>query len=1454
MTKFEASVLKPKYEATISLGTSAAGGPGPVVLDGSITGAASLTGQMTSTPPAGAVLAGTISGGGAATGGLTVDSGPAPADITAFEILGSTSLDPAGSPAYGVDGVFGNMARIRVTALAGAAIDPSKIAITVQDPGFDNAGGTITPVTRTRTLVPKAVLRRPAPNQATKLSLVGGVVAAPTVGQPVDYFLMLPESVYAGSTVTKVEATAGFYGAAGAGLTASITNNSVRAYQHPVLGFMNMPNERVAGSSYPVELHVTHRHAMKGQAVAGVDFIGSDGTHTTSVQSVAPELSALQTREAIAEVFKGAVPTTALDAAGASSICTVDAKVYPWIGTVYQLSVDGATWPTAQPCVPLRFVNDRLGGYGGAIACVKAGATGGTVSTTISGARAAPFPTINAAMTAIATWNNTLSGGHTVAHNDYGGAAIYLMADGGVEVGHELSANYTAAAGTCWIDIFQDPANNARAYYSMVNARRADGGLVRLQVDVEKTGSTGALSCNDAAQGSSKMLAVMNATVNLTAGTTNPWLTSVGLVYQRNVRYPISGGQNVPALSTHSTSGLRCAQAIGITYGDNTTTQVVNVTPYMAIGLSGKLFITSPSASSQSTNDGGIFDNNKFFAISATMNILGSDWPITRGFALTQSVLEFISGQDFGVSASASTVNVNNVMTFGLTIPHSSINVSDDVGRFNHGYNDVTATRGKMADIVVRNVVSGRMATKSDYFSYYNSAGVVGNVGNFSVAYNLDSRGNVMSFNRPVTIDGSEYFRKAADALTAWNVGAIGYADNKATTAGSGGFGTYIPTGAGNPVYSRVLAGDAWRKYDLSGALRKNDGTGAAGAYESIASYTWVTRRDQFPVSWYGSSSTAGNQDGTGVTVTTVMAASVPGSQALNNQGVGGADTSLTTGVRKRMSEATAAQKIGTQIIQYDTNDWILSSNTNIDITKMGEFISSAATFIDNAAFTGKRVAIWVGTEAGYGAVTNGRNRRFQRMLWDQYPGQVINALEYWELAPLDPAFTVPSGGFAGATDYTSKANGQIPVSYQLTDRSHLNQKGYNYFVSAWEKDFVEAVEVGGVPFFAVFPYYTTLSTAQTLGGNVVQLAWVGTLQGCAMAIETLGGAAHPDFGISSSGMLTRVSGTALKSQFNEFVLRVTRNGVTKRYYQKVSIGSLTAVPQRKTLDGHMFGTLESNDYGGTLAAPTFNKATARVWKGLGAGPFYEISIVLDHEPTADGEDYYLFYQATGPNVRKVSSNTMRILFAGTDGASAGSVTAAGATVAVGRQLWFYHAKVDASSYQELIGDIGVTTPRLVQAGPTPTKTDINVNPLAFTAPASAQTYILTNATPGGTNGVTMPTTANVTKGKQGFIWMAAAAIDFSVEANRLLFRSSLASLTDLSVAVSGKIPGDGRSVIVQPGGRGLNVGATVTPFFYDRGGAADFGKNFGTGGDFEVWNRRDPTGANPSQGISQTV
>jgi hypothetical protein len=61
---------------------------------------------------------------------------------------------------------------------------------------------------------------------------------------------------------------------------------------------------------------------------------------------------------------------------------------------------------------------------------------------------------------------------------------------------------------------------------------------------------------------------------------------------------------------------------------------------------------------------------------------------------------------------------------------------------------------------------------------------------------------------------------------------AVTFTDDKSEHGTNVGGGTYTLTGASNAAYDVVPAGFQCLKYDLAGATRLNDGSGAAGAYE----------------------------------------------------------------------------------------------------------------------------------------------------------------------------------------------------------------------------------------------------------------------------------------------------------------------------------------------------------------------------------------------------------------------------------------------------------------------------------------------------------------------------------------------------------------------------------------------------------------------------------------------
>ena len=135
-----------------------------------------------------------------------------------------------------------------------STFDPTKITLTVSDPGFDTDGSA---VTRTRTITGTAIVRKQYPNQAQRLNSASG-------GTRTVYFA-LSDLVYAGSTITAANAAAGYYGGAAAGSIAGITNNSTLAYPVPQFAWLNTQHERATGTGFAVEAAVYHDLARNGQ-------------------------------------------------------------------------------------------------------------------------------------------------------------------------------------------------------------------------------------------------------------------------------------------------------------------------------------------------------------------------------------------------------------------------------------------------------------------------------------------------------------------------------------------------------------------------------------------------------------------------------------------------------------------------------------------------------------------------------------------------------------------------------------------------------------------------------------------------------------------------------------------------------------------------------------------------------------------------------------------------------------------------------------------------------------------------------------------------------------------------------------------------------------------------------------------------------------------------------------
>jgi hypothetical protein len=169
-------------------------------------------------------------------------------------------------------------------------------------------------------------------------------------------------------------------------------------------------------------------------------------------------------------------------------------------------------------------------------------------------------------------------------------------------------------------------------------------------------------------------------------------------------------------------------------------------------------------------------------------------------------------------------------------------------------YNDVIESKVAPSGVIKRGAskynVWDNYNSKSDYFSL---GGGQGSVGNWSYQYSVGNFGNVSLFGDVQRDPTSSPRNSAVDAYLgcAWlpsseyNLGrtALGFSQaqimamfgNWTTKPQASPVlgGDYRPKATATYIKSRVPAGAAVLRYDITGAARLNNGVGAAGAYEA---------------------------------------------------------------------------------------------------------------------------------------------------------------------------------------------------------------------------------------------------------------------------------------------------------------------------------------------------------------------------------------------------------------------------------------------------------------------------------------------------------------------------------------------------------------------------------------------------------------------------------------------
>jgi hypothetical protein len=771
---------------------------------------------------------------------ITVSVG-ATAAIESLEIMGATPLLDAtgdygdGTVRLGVDG-NGWVAKATMPYLVAQNFDPTKIIAVLEDPAA-RPGGVTTTVTRT--VRGGRVLRR----QCT----AGGAQANNQVSNDgltfTVYFTLIADDgefalVYGGTTLVSASALPGYYGGSTAGAIASLTNSSTRPYYKAGAAWAMRQHVRATGDYY-VELYAAHRHGMNGQMVYGVEFIAKDSQGTPNVAATqtctTPTLSTYCTKGQPPEVYSALIPVTNLTQ---GDVCFVNAKVYPWIGdstAVLDLEVDGlnttGTYATSNNQTPLRFLCDKTGAYGGAHAAVKAGAVGGTVQTSRAAAEGTPYATVSAALTALVAYNNTNKG-----HNTHDGSTVWLMDDGaGGAVAHVVSGSIAvAAASKCLTEIRESPSNTAKASVILnVGTVTVPWGL-SWHVDIEQALNNAYF--NSGVTNGNVLAYYCDGTVNVSAAA-----LAGGLNYQQ-----LGGVLNLTQIGNMTATGYpdsassgggtprRIQLALALGYVNQAATSLSYQFRASAIlGCDLKRFYINeidPTVSTlHDSQDGKIVANTKFMT-SVTGAIAGStvSYP-TRGFFFVQNLIERAVAAGtvtaFSLAEQSTIQPMDNVVLRLNTIVGNRLNLfytepATVVGILKRG-----TSRFNLLD--QRNTKSDLFTTTSTSTGRHGSWEYVNGVDNWDVC--LDGDSNSVG----VPADGvwlGEHWANPEHAKV--TRGAVTFTDDKSEHGTNVGGGTYTLTGASNAAYDVVPAGFQCLKYDLAGAARLNDGSGAAGAYE----------------------------------------------------------------------------------------------------------------------------------------------------------------------------------------------------------------------------------------------------------------------------------------------------------------------------------------------------------------------------------------------------------------------------------------------------------------------------------------------------------------------------------------------------------------------------------------------------------------------------------------------
>ncbi len=744
-------------------------------------------------------------------------------------------------------------------------IPNATVVFTVTSPGYDATGSATTIV---RTVYGTKWLRHPyaaSPPDATYSdeTAAGGTLTVR---------ISLSDFIYTGDTVT-VAIAAGFYSQGGKSnnaLTAgtSVTVNSTLTHPKCIGRWAWTGYERITTADFLVEFVAFHRSARNNQPLAAclISAIGQTSAVTVTKTITAMTKSARPVGAAgfgdANTVLVYAATFTSSDFASFTQGETVRfrAQCYPWVGNSgavldTEIGADGVAQPS-ESLGPLYALLDKTGAYGTPFAVID-GTNGhsSTANTWVYASQSAAeaayasnntnsYADIGFGTVAIKSYNNAHYG-----HNDPSGGTALLTAGT-----FALTAGYTGGTDsgtTTWFTVTRlSTVPRANAIIGT-----PDQGYV-LSTYMKVTDVTIARSTTGVclAGGAADVLWMDNNTLNVTgsAGMSSGWLA-------------LYGTRNIGATPGFVSSSHRASLIRG-----NSLSSATMQRPFAIIGNNGIYTTQEAHVAGIGDQDNIIYAFNTVFAGGSTSMVTIELLSIVKGAAIVQNVIEPSGASFVGTLLSvggSDAITTSNMLFWYNSTAGQRWNVAynatgstyllhtnwSQVGNIVPNWNNkadtfVPANAARVGGWSVRWSVgnygnriagSGTTAYEPEVRGLYDNGAYTAVTGTDSKVYYVTASHTGSSYNKPIT-GGSytSYWSQYGTLAGTWQTGiqysSIGYTDDEgaATSASGNGNGNYHLLSSSTAL-NLIPSGKAVLPYDIEGKVRRNDGTGAAGAYEA---------------------------------------------------------------------------------------------------------------------------------------------------------------------------------------------------------------------------------------------------------------------------------------------------------------------------------------------------------------------------------------------------------------------------------------------------------------------------------------------------------------------------------------------------------------------------------------------------------------------------------------------